>query len=755
MNDKSPAQPDRLTLESQNDRLTFDPRMLALASLRSKAVPGQEFICQGQVFPVFAIGYYDAKYQYHLMDSTQAEHVHVEQGSSGSTQTLNATFDHIAGYDIQVTCRVSASRDDPLTRWNISLANNAGLQVVDVQYPYVVCSFDLQGAPGSESILLPHGYGSGRLIERPGEAIPAGGAWSQKLAPDWRQVWEFNARNGDANHYPGMQFAQFLAYYNDRAGLYLACDDTDANVKRFAALHHDPGLRLGVAHVGDWPAQGERALEYNILTCSFTGDWYAAADIYREWSIQQKWFVPLTQRKDIPSWLLDSPVYVTIRPQGMLDAGPALPIDEFVPLEKCLRLLQNVADHVQAPLAVILMGWERAGSWVYPDALPPVGGDDGMRLFIQALRAKGWHAGCFSSGTRWVVGQSWNGYDGREYFEQHGGAESICREADGSPWRENWDMDWRPSYACCLGSQKTRQVARDYVKHLVDWGMESIQFLDQNNGSSTFPCFAADHEHPPVPGKWMAEKMRLFMGELHQLAREAGETGVAHSAESGLNEVCLPLFQETELRTFPPGYGVDIVPLYQYLFHECVVLQGMMGNAPEPYHLAIRNAVNCVLGGIPGGVLSTDGTLLDKDTNNWAPFEPKVENSDNAFQMIRAVAALRRGPAKDFLVYGRMLRPADVHGIRTLEWTYHGRTNRIPAVFHSAWQAPDGRTGIVLANWTAEPQVVVVQDDRLHPGEAGLTVHVSGAGQPGSPAHWAGGAVTLMLPSLSCACLVR
>ena len=93
--------------------------------------------------------------------------------------------------------------------------------------------------------------------------------------------------------------------------------------------------------------------------------------------------------------------------------------------------------------------------------------------------------------------------------------------------------------------------------------------------------------------------MAQFMAELHQSARDAGERGVVHSAESGLNEVCLPLFQETELRTFPPDYGVDTIPLYQYLFHECVVLQGMMGNAPEPYHLALRNATNCVLGGNP------------------------------------------------------------------------------------------------------------------------------------------------------------
>ena len=747
-------QTDDLTLESLEDTLRFDHTTLALVSLRAKGAPEQEFITLPEQAPVFTIGYLDAKRQYRWLYSYQAEQIEISQGENAGRQTLTATYSGLAGVDLQVTCRVSTSPDDPFTHWGISLRNNAGLEVVDVQYPFIVCPFDLHGQPGSEAILLPHGYGSGRLIQAPGEAIPAGGAWRQKLAPDsWRE-WEFCSRTGDATHYPGMQFAQFVAYYNDRAGLYLACQDTEANVKRFAALQHEPGLRLGVAHVGDWPAQGERTLEYDTVTRSFSGDWYTAADIYRAWSVQQKWFVPLTQRQDIPAWLTDSPVYITVRPQGILDAGPVSPVDAFVPYEKCIPLLENVAEQVQAPLAVILMGWERGGSWVYPDALPPVGGEESMRHFIRSLRGHGWHAGSFCSGTRWVIGQCWNNYDGRDYFEQNHGEQSVCREADGTMWRESWDADWRPSYACCLGAAKTREVAQAYVSHLVEWGMESIQFLDQNNGSVTFPCFATDHEHPPVPGKWMAEKMARFMDELHRSARAAGETGVVHSAESGLNEVCLPLFQETELRTFPPGYGVDTIPLYQYLFHECVVLQGMMGNAPEPYHLALRNATNCVLGGIPGGVLTGNGTLLDKDTNNWAPWEPQVENSAQAFAMIRAVAALRRGPGKDFLVYGRMLRPAEVQGVQTVEWTYNGRANRVPAVFHSAWQAPDGRMGVVLANWTAEPQTVTLHDARLQTENTVLTLNVSSQMLESNVLDVSDAGVPITLPALSCACVV-
>ena len=589
-----------IALESLSDVLQFDSKTMSLVSFRSKSSPDQEFIAPANHHPVFILGYLDENRQYCWLTSRQAETVQVQLVDKGNSQELRAVFSRIDNEDIRVTCSVKASIEDRFIHWSVALTNHTNLQIVDLQFPFIVCAYDLGGAPGSEAILLPHGYGSGRLIARPGEAIPSGGAWRQKLAPDsWRE-WEFCSRMGDCTHYPGMQFAQFLAYYNDRAGLYLACNDTAANVKRFAALHHEPGIRLGIAHVGDWPQNEERKLEYEILLGSFNGDWYAAADLYREWSSKQKWFIPLNRRQDIPAWLIDSPVYLTIRPQGILDVGADNAVNEFLPLEeKCIPILENLAEKVKASLAIVLMGWEHAGSWVYPDSFPPVGGEEGMAVFVKSIRSHGWHAGSFCNGTRWVVGQGWSGYDGRSFFERNHAVESLCREADGTLWRENWDADWRPSYAACLGTEKTNQTAQSFVKHLVGWGMESLQFLDQNNGSSTFPCFADDHGHPPAPGKWMAESMQKFMQGLHQISHEMSEPGVVHSAESGLNETCLPLFQETELRTFPPGYGIDTVPLYQYLFHECIILQGMMGNAPEPYHLVIRNAVNCVLGGSP------------------------------------------------------------------------------------------------------------------------------------------------------------
>jgi hypothetical protein len=694
-----------IALETLHSTLAVDSGSGSLLSFRAKAAPEQEFIQPAQDHPAFLIQYFDEQRQYQLLKAQQAEAVETQVSSEAGAATVTTRFSRVGGFDLDVITRVRASPAEPFSRWQITVQNRAGLEIVDVQYPMVVCAYQLGGKPASEALLQPNWIGE--LIQAPN---------MERLGPDSTSVWQLNRDNGSFAHYPGGQFAQFLAYFNNRAGLYLACEDTHGNVKRFKAVHRHPGLRLGVAHIGDWPAPGDRTLEYDVVLETFQGDWYAAAGMYRDWSLRQHWAVPLHRRTDIPAWLLDSPPYITIRPQGVLDAGPVYPIDEFLPYEKCIPLLERISARVQSPLVAVMMGWERGASWVYPDCFPPVGGDDSMRAFARQARGRGWHVGSFCNGTRWVMAHHWNGYDGRTFFRENGGAESICRLPDGQPWAESWDVSWRPSFQGCMGTAKTRQVAADFVRHLIDWGMESIQFFDQNCGATTFPCFARDHDHPALPGKWMAQKMADTVAAFHAAAAEAGEEGIIHSTETCCNEFCLPLFQEADSRLRPPGHfrpRPEVVPLYQFLFHECIVLQGGMGFAPEPYHMQIRSANNGVTGEIPGGVLTGDGTLLDKDTDNWANWEPKVGSDFEALEMIRVVTTLRREAGRPYLLYGRMQPPAAVRGVKTMRWKENGQAHAIPAVFHAAWRSPGGRHAVVLANWTNQPQPLSLRDPRL------------------------------------------
>jgi hypothetical protein len=743
----APAQYARnsILLENSNHKLEFDRKSARLLSFRGTLAPDQEFAVATDLLPVFVIQYLTGDKQFQQIVSTEAQNVDVQTAG----KTLTAVFSGLGGLNLAATVTVRMLDDEPLSRWSISIRNRADLAITDVQFPFLVAPYHLGGKPGTEAVLQP--LTTGRLVQAPKP---------QDLEPDSPHAWQFRPENFDTHHYPGLTYAQFLVYYNDRAGIYVGCQDDSGAIKLIKPVHNRAGgIRLGIAHVGDWPTHGERDLGYDVVVQTFKGDWYDAADIYREWSLQQRWAVaPLHKRTDVPDWLLDSPPHIIVRMQGQVDKGPTEPNQEFLPYPKLVPLLEKISQRIDAPLVAVVMSWERPGPWVYPDCFPPVGGDEALHEFSELARARGWHVGSYCNGTRWVTQHFWSGYDGDEFFVEQQGQKTVCRTHDQQAWPENWDRTWRPSYAGCLGVAKTREFAENLVRRLTVDGLDWIQFLDQNAACSTFPCFAPDHGHPPAPGKWMNAAMQSLLDGFQKIATEqakssGGQRRFAFSVESPPNEIFMPNFHVCDQRIAPPGHadhGTLFFPLYSFLYHEFIIIQGGFGVAPTPYHLEIRSAYNLVMGEIPGAILTGDGSLLNRgDTDSWwSPWSPAFGNNDDCVAMLRCTTALRRGKGRNYLVFGRMYRPANAVGIKIVHWESSGQVHEIPAVFHSAWKNPQGRFGIVLANWTKENQTVALSDSRL--GKQ-TTESISGNEIRTRTRVVEGGELSVSLPPLSCA----
>jgi hypothetical protein len=276
-----------------------------------------------------------------------------------------------------------------------------------------------------------------------------------------------------------------------------------------------------------------------------------------------------------------------------------------------------------------------------------------------------------------------------------------------------------------LGTKETRDIADKFVQRVVDDGLD-----------------------------WLLDTF----DEISASTRQKEKRELVFSEERPPNEYFMPRFQICDLRVVPPGHSGpagsgsrwSFIPLYNFLYHEFILLQGGFGSAPEPYHMQMRNAYNLVLGQIPGGVIIGSGTLLNKDTFNWAPWKPEVGNNEHSLEMLRTTTALRRSAGKPYLVFGRMLSPSVVEGIKTVRWDRDGREHAIPAVFHSAWNSWNGRFGFVAANWTADDQVIVVSDSRLG---SSVRQSVSGKELTSSQVNVARGKVELVLPPLGCSLL--
>ncbi len=727
-----------LALQTAADRLLFDRSSGRFVSLRRNSAPEVELLATSPDQPAFAIRYFDEHRADHLLDSRNVKAMSVDCSGPAEDKTLTLRYSGVGGFDLDVALAIHTSTRDRFSRWSACVRNGAGLSIVDVQFPFVVVP---RGRDGT--LVLPSFRGFIRK-EPTFQQLPDDGIGAWRLTDNYRE------------HYPGGMFAQFLAWYTARGGVYLACNDTQGNIKVLKTLKRDSGIRLGIAHAGDWPTRGQRKLEYEVLLGSFTGDWYDAADLYRDWTLRQKWATPLGKRGDIPKWLLDSPVYVTIRPQSYDDDTSTLKIKEFLPYEKCIPLLDQIAQGTQTPVCAVLMGWERPGSWIYPDSFPPVGGEQSLVGFIALARQRGWHVGSYCNGPRWITTHSC-GYDGREYFKTHHGEETVCRNEPGKLYGEDWG-GWRYTYLCCIGHPETRRVATDFVKHLIGWGMESIQFLDQDDNAVTYACFSADHGHPPMVGKWMNAAMADLLKSFRQAAGDAHRSGVIQSAESACNEYCLPLLQECDVRIDSPSTsswndGTEFVPIYHYLFHECIVTHGMFGAGPAPCALQVRTAWNGVWGQLLGGIMTGDGTFLNLgDHVAWGRWDASDRKNPDVLEMIRTISAIRRGAGRDFLVYGRMQHPAKLSGVDLVRWKIGDRPYAVPAVAHAAWQAPDGRFGVVLTNWTKEDRSVAVAAPRLGRSP---TLHVCGRKMESSTACVRQDGCHVTVPSLGCALIVN
>jgi hypothetical protein len=406
----------------------------------------------------------------------------------------------------------------------------------------------------------------------------------------------------------------------------------------------------------------------------------------------------------VPSWLLDSPLHVILRAQGELDTGPASPNPEVVPYTNALPMLDTLSESVDAPLLPVVMSWEGPGPWVYPESFPVAGGDDAMRAFTGAARARHWHVGTYCNGTQWVTEHKWTGYDGWRHFAEGGGADSVCRTPDGQPWRNGWDVAWRTSFTGCVAAERTGELARDYVSHLLELGFDWVQFLDQNCGAAAFPCYSSDHGHPPAPGRWMTGALDTLIDAFDDLAARAGRD-IAYSVESAPNDYALSRFSICDIR---PDLSRDSqsIPLYQYLFHEYILTQAAFAPGPNPYWMELKTATSFAFGDVLTAILGRGGRLNTWSGTPWSPWDTPPGDQEAVLTLLRRATALRRQVGRDYLVLGRLLPQSPVSDVDIVTWQEGTRAESAPAVMHAAWQAQDGRRAAALCNWTKQARTV-------------------------------------------------
>jgi len=538
---------------------------------------------------------------------------------------------------------------------------------------------------GSGKVLLPH-FG-GILLDDPLEQ-------AHYSEPGWHYY----------SHYPGERHMQFMAYFSGGHGLYCATHDLAHCTK---ALICRPGEN-NTFTMAFRIYCGSGQPDFPLVLIPFSGDWMDACDIYREW-VQKDPVLP--PKGAMPQLVNESPVVLIYPVRGDGDDKGEMTPNEYSSYVNAMPVVRKLAEQFDSKTMPLLMHWEGTAPWAPPYVWPPYGGEDALAEFRDALHEEGHYLGVYCSGTAWTQTSSIIDYSREKQYAEEGLEKEMIRGPHGEidAYICNGPTNQRIGYDMCISQERPREIVKAEVKKLADFGLDYVQFFDQNLGGASHMCWSREHNHPPVPGKWQTDNMASLMADLC-----ASNPNLVLGCETAVADAYLRYLPFNDLRAGAWGseYGA-CVPAYAYVFHEYI--NNFMGNQcgytyweidekKSPENLLYRTAFTFNSGDLLSVVLKDNGQIHWGWVVKWK--HPSPEQT-SIITLIRNLNAMRK-KYPEFLRYGKMIKPlAKLTGGR---WTlFTGTGNREQDAFlHSSWESPDGRKAQIVTNYLPQEQKIHV-----------------------------------------------
>lgn len=626
------------------------------------------------------------------LTSLDAVSVNVERTAAGQSETLTLSYGRHRSLDITVVCSVLLEADSPLSKWRIAVKNNTSYGIRAIQYPVVESPLKLGDSAEDDYFIW--GATGGMKWAAPATTPP--------FAYDIINVGSFRPVQ-----YPGGVALQLQAYYDRTAGLYMATYDAGINVKHFGLTRAKDGLDLSIEHNYDERPGLSFDLPYDTILGVFHGDWYAAADLYKEWASKQYWCAKkVVERDDLPAWLKEPRPVLEFecradyqRVHGWVPFPASdFPNGRFWPAKKIIPLSKHFAELFGSPVTVWYNGWEKFGNPSGPvDTLPPLEGTETLKVAMDTLSHDGYIPYMAVWGNHWHYKRSAAGYDGWQRFEREGAPLAVVNERGEIPKYGGVEYTY---VNLCQGSQKTQQVFVDYFMDLMNLGAVALEF---DIGVWPSPCYSDQHGHSLGYGPWMGQRTTDFFRQIRQTAKRKNPEAVLSvegTAEAWIQDLDMMLD-----RPYFPGF----IPLFTYIYHEYMPLLGGDGRygIAHPDEQLIVHAANFVYGHLGFVSIGDNGYDFEVDPNY------------PVFTLLRNISQAHRTYARDYLIFGRMLQPTELQCSRLKADGYIPLIKplldlpdppivEVPRVMHSVWSSPDNKIGYVLVNWSGATEEVTL-----------------------------------------------
>ncbi len=690
---------EQIVLENDALRIAIDSRDGRFTQIRQKTA-GLELIQHPADHPAWRI---ERTGQPGWLDPTGSFSAGTGRDKDGKQTALL----HWRQPGLTVVSRVKLGSGDAAAEITVHITT--GNETIDkIEYPILGGIGDLAGDADS---CLAHPQGTGFLFRRPRDLFE-----SEPLRREGLRYSPY------PEGFSGSSM-QFMSYYAEGVGgFYLAAHDGDGAMK-WLNFFKDAGGELVASFMHQapdvFPGNGYDVPYPLVIAALPEGSWYAAADHYKRWAVQQSWAAQgmLAGRNDRCPWLLDEVGFATFGVNAARDRS---------------AWLKRFHETTDTPVFHVLgVNWPRR--------------ETGYGRGHPGGRAD-WFPARFDASNLATIeanGDYWAPFEFDLLLDADSDdGETITRERLRLP-DEKYSFDaYRFPFMCpasesgylpALHRWRDETLVRDY-------GADAL-YYDISANNVLMACRDPDHGHPVGGGGWMVDAYSRMWAATKRAASVAKGAQVPQGAEM-VSELFIPAldfyqaraeasplsaFEADFFRDWIRSGDVEKIPLFTYVYHEFgpVRLDGWGKLAAEAGELFYWVAARVALW---GGLFELNYEFSPLETlDGWdedvaehyadiAPQSFAVDPAKAAF--VREIATARSGFARAYLVYGTMLRPLDLDRYQaslTLDYRLYNvarqhrnfderGTMRVEAIAHAAWRAPDGKRGFLFVNLDREPR---------------------------------------------------
>jgi hypothetical protein len=694
-----------ICIENELISLTFSQESGGIVSLMDKGT-GIEF-CAGPVATpaLFSLTLVSASGEEIQLSSTDALSVENRIVEADGLQTLSLSARNLDGLGVDVVCTVLVRDGTPLTEWGIKVESSSEFRLRCVDFPILTGVNSLGESSEDDWLLYP--LEAGILIPRPSETLRGKGQWM-------------------IVYYPSSLSMQFMAVYDSHVGLYTSTYDTAGTAKRFEYFDDSSGMRWQVLTGLSEEPRKVYEQAYPAVVGTFHGDWYTAADIYKEWALAQPWCA-LRSWEKAPSWLFDADP--TLEMMNYRDF-PGTSDLQWDSLAAIAAKSVSFSRELRTPVDVYLVGWEGHEVWDSPFAMPPRESTDVFVDMLRTLHDQGNRLLITRGTTKWA--------DTSPGFAEQGLTDAI-RGATGDLFYTEQALSDRTSlrYEMCPSAAGWRGIVVENSAEAGALGVDWLSLDEVPLGSHEYACacYAPGHAHAPGAGSWWAQETLSLLSEA-RAAGKAENSQMVCSLESP-SEFFLSVADSYMARRSTPDKkhydwlleefpGLGLPAVFQYVYNEYI----RPWSGDSGVYLDAGVVPNQYVRAVLADAL-TSAEILSFRSHWMSAMGGSSENLETLARCLR----VWQSPAREFLAYGQMLRPPEIDVPATevplFGEGFAGQTREMPAVLSSAWVSPFGSVGYLFSNISDESVTVhpLLEGHSVN-AAAPVTAYVSRNGYP-------------------------